>query len=1033
MKPNNLTIANIFLLFFILNRIIYGQSGVTYYIPDLAPIPPKTFEFLKYGEIPISEYSGIPEICIPIYTIQVGDLEIPINLTYHAGGIRVKEEASWVGLGWSLNFGSITQIVNDRDDFGDYETILPDYYQFPHPTEFIYRHPWPNTISGLPAGFTPASGEVYPYHSYPIFTDYWFPLNGDYNDRDPYLFNGMGLTGPLNQIDSEPDVFKASFFGHSLEFIQDFETNNLIILNEKKYKILKLLPGNGAIGWKITTPSGNIYYFEEYDETYLDESNYSFYGGGYSIVDDRIENRTWFLTKIETYKNKEIFFNYFKTPELENLPTLSQTWYDKIKTSTYDKHQFNFQYNKYKEVKFYNTSNSNEPWCSHSITFYVKNKTKQTFSYLSSIEFPEGKLVFTTSERLDFEGTKKLDTIKLIHNEELINYYTFQYNYFIGHNLGNSFGTPGVGFFANKTAEEISYRLKLESVKESGKPPYSFTYNSTQLPKKTSYAVDYWGFYNGQTSNYTLVPNPIRFGISNENGHDNNKSANLSYTNAAILERIYYPSGGATTFDYELNTFTNYFVPDFDSLNNVISKGLGLRVHTITNWKEPSSIANTTSYSYKGGVALNPLKFFIENISYARAKQQGNPTSGPSEMWTIYNYTATHAVSNNYYISSLFGSGNFVGYDKVTIRNISNNESNGKRILYFVNKADIPSYYELHLINMPAKKHTSYPHNGLLTKEEIFDKDDNLIRETNNYFHYEVSDIFYGMKTSYSNLLTYIEGLISPIQIYLKEQNIAGYYPIYSGESLLDSTKTINWFGNNSLMKKTEYSYNDINLLHTEQKTNSKSETITKTFLYPKDLIGYEPYMASLYSQNRLNNAIILEEENDEELIYQSKVSYFQDDNGLIMPHIVKDAIGENPLGSKVYFDNYDTKGNLLQFHLPDNFETTYLWGYNYSYPVAKIENATYNVIESNLGCTYEELQQKTNGELYTIFNNLRDDLPDAMITSYIYKPLVGMTSETDPSGTTTYYYYDSFNRLETIKDHFGNIIKHIDYHYKDE
>lgn len=52
------------------------------------------------------------------------------------------------------------------------------------------------------------------------------------------------------------------------------------------------------------------------------------------------------------------------------------------------------------------------------------------------------------------------------------------------------------------------------------------------------------------------------------------------------------------------------------------------------------------------------------------------------------------------------------------------------------------------------------------------------------------------------------------------------------------------------------------------------------------------------------------------------------------------------------------------------------------------------------------------------------------MVTLYTYSPLIGMTSQTDPNGLTTYYEYDSFNRLKLLRDKNQNIIKTYDYHY---
>ena len=54
----------------------------------------------------------------------------------------------------------------------------------------------------------------------------------------------------------------------------------------------------------------------------------------------------------------------------------------------------------------------------------------------------------------------------------------------------------------------------------------------------------------------------------------------------------------------------------------------------------------------------------------------------------------------------------------------------------------------------------------------------------------------------------------------------------------------------------------------------------------------------------------------------------------------------------------------------------------------------------------------------------------DAMMTTYTYKPLVGISSETDPSGRTTFYEYDIFGRLKSVKDEEKKIVKVYQYNY---
>lgn len=61
----------------------------------------------SFSEIPVDLYTGTVNISIPIYTVTQNDIQVPISLSYHGGGIKVTDECGLVGLGWTLSVGGV--------------------------------------------------------------------------------------------------------------------------------------------------------------------------------------------------------------------------------------------------------------------------------------------------------------------------------------------------------------------------------------------------------------------------------------------------------------------------------------------------------------------------------------------------------------------------------------------------------------------------------------------------------------------------------------------------------------------------------------------------------------------------------------------------------------------------------------------------------------------------------------------------------------------------------------------------------------
>jgi hypothetical protein len=101
----------------------------------LATIPiqnPDVAALNKFVEFPVSYFNGQVDVSFLLYEIKLKDVTVPIRLKYHTGGIRVSEDAGWVGLGWALDAGGvISHQINGYDDDSPYiHQVFGSYLPF---------------------------------------------------------------------------------------------------------------------------------------------------------------------------------------------------------------------------------------------------------------------------------------------------------------------------------------------------------------------------------------------------------------------------------------------------------------------------------------------------------------------------------------------------------------------------------------------------------------------------------------------------------------------------------------------------------------------------------------------------------------------------------------------------------------------------------------------------------------------------------------------------------------------------------------
>src|SRR5690606_3063375 len=110
----------------------------------------------------------------------------------------------------------------------------------------------------------------------------------------------------------------------------------------------------------------------------------------------------------------------------------------------------------------------------------------------------------------------------------------------------------------------------------------------------------------------------------------------------------------------------------------------------------------------------------------------------------------------------------------------------------------------------------------------------------------------------------------------------------------------------------------------------------------------------------------------------------------------------------RIRFNRYDSRGNILEQQKADGIKEVYLWGYNSQYPVAKIVGSDYTTVDLVVDTALLNNSITTPAQIQAELQKLRTDsrTKSALVTTYTYQPLVGMTSETGPNGMTTYYEY---------------------------
>lgn len=274
----------LFLIYLFLLVTCYGQTRSIIDLNKLASVPvpsPNVAALNKFVEFPVNHFNGQMDVSFPLYEIKLKNVSVPITLKYHTGGIRVDEEASWVGLGWALDAGGV--ISHQVRGLNDLIYGIKAYYGQYFPTtnqsdnESYNESILSRTISGT-WNLPNASGQ-------------------QVNIMKNFYEDGS------SQIDGDPDVFLYNFGTYSGKFIKwnaqriDLNCNNIVFTQYIGHV-------HTADSIVATTPEGVIYKFKEI------EASFSMTGTSGPEQNTRMNTSAYYLTEIIAPNGEKVKFSY---------------------------------------------------------------------------------------------------------------------------------------------------------------------------------------------------------------------------------------------------------------------------------------------------------------------------------------------------------------------------------------------------------------------------------------------------------------------------------------------------------------------------------------------------------------------------------------------------------------------------------------------------------------------------------------------------------------------------------------------------
>lgn len=1121
------------------------------HINKIFPAAPTANNLMKFEEVPVSYYTGIPDVSIPLFNIPTNDDEVNLNvsLKYHPLSAKPDDKASEVGLGWNLSAGgTITRTVRGGVADSKIESVFMS--AVPRSKYGIYQHTYNNTYKLV------------------------------YDDTANFDYQEYGYNAATGKIDTEYDLYQYNFMGYAGRFIIKRDPGGIYHVEKQDRNNLKITITQDSSGEvqtvNITDDKGIQYLFRGMESSSKDISTIkvgllnntsdvisSVSGGQYfsayhleKVQDQHSKTLltfTYDLSAVVKYNDPEsrtsrlasdVKYEYFNTttpinPDLQ-MPGASDVQY--VFNTAYTRLLTEITIADRGKIKFNYEKGRSDTNYTNSADLY-KLKSAESLILGMTMYQPVDKFILDygyTSSKLKNEPNPDLALSKLqLKKITSVNQGNSTHEYTINYNTFNKvFKKDDWGYYKDSQPSDITqdvvssivYPTKGKVQFDFGENNYSYfagysdpveevkgkwvdqeyeihfsdltSFNSTakaafftiQSPQEVILHLDLgsltyskWKFrLYKKNSDGTFSPEIVSF----EYGY---QSCDSTPGGPACMSNGPGPNGEAMT---TYNQPTPLLQPGTYFVSLEASPGITYKpISYVLSTKTKEHYFNSYAIENGGGLRINNIKYFDSPIATQPAKEYlyeyndldkpGKSSGGLVFPKPIFNYTEdiqfyyqrkwilgsctfsckTATTTNVNIIPTEKTQGSDVGYKYVSVKQVgkgANNSiiNNGSTVYKFRSPVEYANYERIIPV-MPIMPITNQDYlRGQLIFEKKYNSSGQILSEINNEYitlntqkldGIRIKDLFYNN----------INGR------FYEYENYGGFHFDYPSATLSEPYKYYFTYGIVLPVKKTEISYYYKNGV--QSSVTNTTETGYNANDYPNLVTVQHPDLSttitkSLYATEKQQQGMIaanmisipLEEETIEKqnptsaskTIAKTEVTYNHPAG--LFPDVLKSLnIVSGAMEPQIKYDQYDDKGNLLQYTIKGGTPVTIIYGYNRSLPIAKIEGVKLSEINQGIINTVVQASDQdallglwdTELDFLNALEQFRNDpvFNNAQVTTYTYDPLMGVRSMTLPSGIREYYTYDQEGRLKDItkeqKDGTGNIymrkVKEYQYNLK--